>query len=109
MRDEGWATTSSLIPHPSSLSALVLFHVVRDAEPGAGRGVHVLGGVDRVLQLGDAVLDLGQFLFHLILEIADLLLGLVENSLVKFALLIAQDRHRWHTLRTFDSPKRREL
>src|SRR5438105_7739558 len=106
MRDEGWTTTSSLIPHPSSLASFFLFHVVGDAEAGAGGGVHLLGGVDGVLQFGDSFLDLGEFFFDLVLQIVDLLFRLLENPLVELTLLIAQDRHRWHTLRTLGWPKR---
>src|SRR5438552_6723786 len=108
MRDEGWATTSSLIPHPSSLF-FFLFHVVGNAEAGAGGGVHLSGGVDGVLQFGDSILDPGEFLFDLVFQIVDLLFRLLENPLVKLTLLIAQDRHRWHTLRTLGWPKRGEL
>src|ERR1700693_1663797 len=100
MRDEGWATTSSLIPHPSSLSAVFLFHVIRDAEARAGGGVHLLGGVDGVLQFRDSIFDLGELFFDLVLQIVDLLFRLLENPLVELALLIAQNRHRWHTLRS---------
>src|ERR1043166_2906166 len=87
------AVRKSRFLEPLRLSTLVLVHVVGDAEARAGGGVHLLGGVDRVLELGDAVFDLGQLLFDLILQIADLLLRDLERRLVKLSLLIAEDRH----------------
>src|SRR3954465_13769868 len=51
------------------VTALLLVEIVVDPEAGTGGGVHLLRGVDRVLQLGDAILDLGKFLFDPILQI----------------------------------------
>src|SRR5207253_2311362 len=89
------------------LAALVVVHVVGDAEARAGGGVHLLGGVDRVLQLGDPILHLRQLLFDLVLEIADLLLRDLERRLVELALLIGDDRHRFTPSVLF--PKARRL
>src|SRR5690349_12018777 len=93
-----------LLPHRSSfcvhrslrLAPLVLVHVVTDAEARAGGGVHLLRGVDCVLQLGDAVFHLRQLLFDLILELADFLLRHLKRGLIELPLLIAEDRHRSH-------------
>src|SRR4051794_468777 len=80
------------------LAAFFVVHVVVDAEAGAGGGVHLLGGVDRVLQLGDPVLHLGQLFLDLVLQVADLLLRNLKRRLVELALLIGDD---WHLL-SFD-------
>src|SRR5262245_27729066 len=76
-----------------ALAALFIFQVIGHAEAGAGGGVHLLGGVDRVLQLRNAVLHLGQLFFDLILQIRDLLLRDLKRGLVELLLLIGDDRH----------------
>src|ERR1043166_9101236 len=75
------------------LTALLLVEIVRDAEAGAGGAVHLLRGIDRVLQLGNAILDLRKLLFDLILQIADLLLRHLQSRLVELALLIRDHCH----------------
>src|SRR5438270_2952769 len=87
---------------PLRFATLVLFHVVADAEARAGRGVHLLRGVDRVLELGDAVFDLGELLLDLILQIADLLLRHLKCGLVELSLLISENRHSLPPKRTPD-------
>src|SRR5436309_6950917 len=52
------------------LAAFLIFHVVGDAEAGAGRGIHLLGRVDGVLQFCDPILHLCQLLFVLVFEFA---------------------------------------
>src|SRR5436190_8714974 len=74
--------------------ALLFFQIVRHAKARAGGGVHLLGGVDCFLQLGDAVLDLRQLLVDLFLEIVNLRSGDLQNVLVELPLLIRQNRHR---------------
>src|SRR5438132_14404676 len=91
---------------PLRFATLVIFHVVVDAEARAGGGVHLLRGVDRVLELGDAVFDLGELLLDLILQIADLLLRHLKCSLVELSLLISENRHSLPPKRT---PERRGL
>src|SRR5205085_1258659 len=76
------------------LAGFFIFHVVVDAEAGAGGGVHLLGGVDRVLQLGDPVLHLCQLFLDLVLQVADFLLRNLKRRLVKLALLIGDN---WHS------------
>src|SRR5438067_1689514 len=91
---------------PLRFATLVLFHVVADAEARAGGRVHLLRGVDRVLELGDAVFDLGELLLDLILQIADLLLRHLKCGLVELSLLISENRHSLPPKRT---PERRGL
>src|SRR5690349_12873860 len=71
----------------SALSTVFVFEVVAHAEARASRRIHLLGGVDRRLELGDAVLHLGQLFLDLVLEIVDLLLRHLKRGLVELTLL----------------------
>src|SRR5258707_6982725 len=68
------------------VSGVVVFEIVRNAEAGAGGGVHLLRGGDRILQLGDAVLHLCKLLLDLGLQIADLLPGDLPRWLLEHFL-----------------------
>src|SRR5437867_13399433 len=70
---------STLFPY----TTLFRSEIVGNAEALASGGVHLLGGVDGVLQLGDAILDFGQFFFDLILQFVDLLLGYLQGVLIE--------------------------
>src|SRR5688572_28720659 len=81
------------IARPLRLTALIVIEIVGHAQARTGRGVHLLGGVDGGLQLGNPVLHLGQFFLDGILEIVDLLLGHAERGLVELSLLVCQNGH----------------
>src|SRR4029077_3705389 len=84
----------------SALGALALFgfEVVVDAEPHAGRVVHLAGGLLGVLKLGEAVLHLRQLLLDQAIELLHLLPGHGERILVELSLLVAE-AHRFLFLR----------
>jgi hypothetical protein len=87
------ARRSVRITNSGIFAAVFVVHVVVDAEAVARCGVHLLRGVDRVLQLGDAILHLGQLFLDLVLQVADLLLRHLKRCFVKLALLVGQNRH----------------
>lgn len=69
------------------------FEIVGDPEAIAGGFIHLFGSINGVLQFGNALLDLGEFFFDLILQIVDLLPGDLQGVLVKLPLLIGENRH----------------
>ena len=75
------------------LVVALVVQIVRDAEAVTGGFVHLLRGVDGVLQLGDAVFHLRQFLLDFFFEILHFLLGHLQGAFVELSLLLGQNRH----------------
>src|SRR5450755_156756 len=73
--------------------AFFVLEIIGNAEAVAGGGIHLLGGVDRALQLRDLVLDLGELFLDPVLQVADLLFGDLQRCFVELTLLISQNRH----------------
>src|ERR1700687_3088278 len=69
---------------------LLSFQVVGDPEAHAGGVVHLTRGLLRVLQLREAVLDLGQLVLDRPVELLHLLLGHLQRILVEFSLLLGK-------------------
>jgi hypothetical protein len=63
------------------------FELVANAEPLAGRVVHLPRRLLGVLELGETILDLGELLLDLALELLDFLPGDAQRVLVKLLLI----------------------
>src|SRR5436305_305000 len=72
------------------VAPLLGIQVVGDAEPHTGRVVHLARGLLGVLQLGQAVLHLGELLLDHAIELFHLLARDGESVLVELPLLVAE-------------------
>src|SRR4029077_16237972 len=86
----GGRTGAGLDSEAGGLVPLLGLQIVRDPEAHAGGVVHLARSLLRVLQLREAVLDLGQLVLDLPVELFHLLLSYLQCVLVEFPLLLGK-------------------